>query len=167
MSELSPKREYPIFRPHLDGCVGRDPRLANELNEAFCYCLYAIAANTYRGLVCGRADASAGEMLEMVAADAVEHFRIFGDLILALGGQPSVRAKIVVESIGLPPEDNAAARGHTVRKVLHAAREENRRATDLFQSLMGRTQDRVVRSVLSNVLRDIGLHRGMLESTLN
>ena len=167
MNEKFRKREYPIFRPQLEGCVGRDPRLANEANEALCYFLYAIAANTNRGAICKKIDASSEEVTEMIASDATEHFQIFGDLISALGGQPAVHARIVVESIPVPPEENAAARKHTVKRVLHAAREENRRATDLLQSLMGHTQDRVVRSVLSGILHDLGMHREMLNNTLS
>ena len=166
MNEQFSRKDRPVFRPRPEGCVGRDPRLAAELNEVLCYCIYTVAANTYRAMVCGKADSAIGEMLEMIAADGIGHFHVLGDLILALGGQPGVRANVFVEPISLPTEENGTARKYALRKALRSSREENRRATDLLQSLMGRTEDRVVRSILSGLLHDVGLHREMLERAL-
>lgn len=144
-------RQYPPFRPTLKGCVGRDPALARMLKPCYLDALYAVAAYTYRALLCEREDAALSELFDEIAVDGAEHFRLLGDLILALGGDASIRAQMRVDT----PQGREESGGV---QMLAQALQEERGRVDRYQTLMGRTQDRIVRSVLSHLLADVQHH---------
>ena len=151
MTPKSPNQPTPsdgVFRPALKGCVARDPRMAGMLAEDFRNCLCSIAANTYRAIL--TKDLSASSLFEKLIREDTALLRQLGELILALGGPPSLCAQLRV----LPAEGAPYSRGPCTSQLLREALRENKRAIDSLQTKMGQTADRVVRSVLSQLLTD-------------
>ncbi len=154
----------PPFRPTLRGCVAKDRRLSRMLEEAYAGELYAVAANTYRSLVCEAADARLSALFDEIAVEEAEHFRLVGDLILSLGGNPALHAPLSVDRLSLSEGGEPA---FSLAAMTEAALREKRRVIERYQTLMGRTEDRIVRSLLSYLLADEERHAASLRGFLN
>ena len=134
----------PRFRPPMEGCVAKDRRLANGFKICYIDTFASIAANVYRSLVSLRCDRRASELFDCIAEEDLEHFRLLGELILALGGDTAMRG-IRGSCVG------GSGQGDTAAFLADACR-ERRRNIDRYQTLMGKTGDRVVRSMLAKLL---------------
>ncbi|MBQ9784876.1 MAG: hypothetical protein IJW29_05200 [Clostridia bacterium] len=132
----------PRFRPRLEGCVARDRHMAAALEVCYVDAFASVAANVYRSLVTAEADRGLSETYEWIAEEALEEFRTLGELILALGGDAMLR-----QSRRVRP---CASSSDT--RFLRACRAECERSIDRYETLMSRTGDRVVRSVLAGLL---------------
>ena len=142
----------PPFRPQLCGCVAHDPRLARAVEELYEEELYAICAYTYRRLLGTRA-----ELYADISKDEMRHFRLLGELILALGGNPVIRTQLRVDACELG-RGSAQASERACGQLLQESIREERRTIDRYQTLMGCTDDRIVRSVLSGIVDDEQRH---------
>ena len=137
---------YPPFRPSLRGCVGRDERLATAVYTVSVEAFFSISDNIYRSLICKDSDTTLCDLFEELAEADLERFRLLGELYLALcdGNEQKVRRSLHYKR---PSCASFNHRSHT-----SAALWERRRNIDCFETLMGRTEDRVVRSVFSKIL---------------
>ncbi len=159
------KKGCPPFRPTLDGCVGRDPRMAKLLEGCYRNELYAVSAYTYRSLMCEPIDREVADLFDAIAVEESEHFRLIGQLIVALGGNPEISAQLRVHTESLAREDSAqGARG--VRQMLLRSVREEKASIERYQTLMGSTQDRVVRSLLAHILSNEQYHIDQLQRAL-
>ncbi len=154
MTHSSDSRATPPFRPTLRGCVARDPKFAQALSEVYRHKLYEVAAMTYRSLIAEQSDAAAAGVFDEIAIDTAEHFRLLGDLILALGTDPCIQMHLSVERA---PRHRHTASDLSMQMALEA-KGEKKRSIDRLQTLMGRTSDRVVRSILTHLLADESRH---------
>ena len=161
MNPSSQNSSYPPFRPSLDGCVGRDLRLARMLTDCYLNELYAHAANTYRSLLCEKGERTLSDLFDELAADENEHFRLLGGLILALGGDPMIRTQLGVGG------NITACDGRWGMRMLDDALCEKKKMIDRYQTVMGHTQDRVVRSVLLYLLENEERHVERLQRAGN
>lgn len=136
-----------FFHPSPKGCVARDLRFARALEELYAEELTAVCSASYRSMLCCDCDARLSEVLLEQMQDEIVHFRFLGELILELGGNPSLRAQIRVETLHRP-EDTKGGCEVLSHAVLRQALRDKRNSIDHCQTLLGRTQDRVVRSLL-------------------
>jgi len=150
-------QDIPSFHPTPDGCVTRDLRLARAMQELYVDELTAIAAASYRAMLCAACDRELSELLHRQMRDEIRHFRFVGELILSLGGNPCVRMQIRVDPLtrtgDLDPD-----RCHLPKTVLCVALADKKRSVDRYQTMLGRTQDRVVRSFLSQMIDEEQRH---------
>ena len=149
---------YPPFRPSLRGCVGRDARLAAAVYTSYSEAFFSISDNIYRSLVYKDSDTTLCDLFEELAQTDLERFRLLGELYIALSetdGRKTVRYPYYKRSSCPSQNQNS----HTL-----AALWERRRNIDCFETLMGRTEDRVVRSVFSKILATERLLCRRLES---
>ena len=140
------------FRPTLGGCVIQDAKMARSIEESYLEKLQAAAAYTYRSIMTKEVDCTVSALFEEIAEEEDEHFRLLGELILALGANPTVRTGIRV-----PPISGCDRKEETVRTLLQVIEEaikEEKRKIDRLQILMGKTDDRVVRSLLDYLISD-------------
>ena len=149
---------FPPFYPTLDGCVARNLRLAAALEESYLEELGAVAAYTYRSMLLTRCEPRTAELFDRIAKEEMMHFRMLGELILALGGDPAVQGRIRVPSVEESGRGGEKRDLHGRARIFSDLRREARRAVDRYQTLMGSTQDRMVRSVLSHLLSDEHRH---------
>ena len=137
---------YPPFRPSLRGCVCRDTRLAASLYTCCSDAFFSISDNIYRSLVCRDSDTALSDLFEEIAERDLEQLRTLGELFLALSdadGRKTTRYPYFKRNA-------CPTRCHDT--PVTAALWERRRNIDCFETLMGRTEDRVVRSILTKLL---------------
>lgn len=157
MQYNSEKRPYPPFHPTLKGCVAHDRRMSRALEDCYAAELHAVAAYTYRSLLCEPADRTLSDLFNTLALEEIEHFRLLGELIIALGGNPTLRTRVQVESFPLCHGDSACSEREARCMIEDAIREE-KVLVDCYETLMSRTEDRVVRSVFSHLIADEQAH---------
>lgn len=146
MNPSEPLRPPSPFRPNLNGCVGKDLRLARATEDYYPEELASSVFYTYHSLLAEGQDPILADRLDDFSVEDSEHFRMLGKLILALGGNPSVRARICVGSGTGHPSFPDFLPADMLR--------EERRRIDRLQTLLGKSADRVVRSLLSYILAD-------------
>ena len=139
------------FRPRLEGCVAKDRRFASMLEICYVECFASIAANIYRSLIASHKERALGEAFEWIAQEELEELRLLGELILALGGNAELR--------------HVRLRSHSARACgtttyVEECRNERMRDIDRYETLMSRTGDRVVRSLMAKLL---SVQRRMLD----
>ena len=157
MQYHSEKRFYPPFHPTLEGCVAHDRRMSRALEDCYAAELHAIASYTYRSLLCEPFDRALADLFNGIALEEIQHFRLLGELILALGGNPVLRTRIQVEPAPLCGGDRACSDREASCLIDDAIREE-KCLIDCYETLMSRTEDRVVRSVFSHLIADEQAH---------
>jgi len=151
-------RGFPAFYPTLDGCVARDLRFAAALEESYMEELGSVAAYTYRALLWAKREPDVASLFDWLAKEEMLHFRMLGELILALGGNPVVHASLRVQGIEQDGRGGCKKDMRSRASLFADSIREERRGIDRYQTLMGRTQDRVVRSVLAHLLGDEHRH---------
>ena len=151
------KRTGARFSPMLTGCVATDMRMARALEGCYLDILYAVAAESYRAAVCGKWDPELGSLFRDLAEEALCYLRISGELIAALGGDPAPRAQLRVDSY-VPRSFCAEAELRERDRMLRDAIRERKRRCECMESVMGKTQDGVVRSVLATLIGEERRH---------
>ena len=151
--EREERHNPPPFRPTFTGCVAKDIHMARALEDAYCAKLYAVAADTYRSLITEAFDRTLSELFDAFAVEALWHFRLLGELILALGGNPAVRTPVRVEPREVRADESVRSSRAALR-LLEDAKRDGKRMIDRLETLMGHSGDRVVRSVLAGILDD-------------
>ena len=136
---------YPPFRPSLRGCVGRDERLATAVYTVSVEAFFSISDNIYRSLVCKDRDTSLSDLFNELAEADLERFRLLEELFLALSDNGKSKTSCY-------PYRKRTSPPRTQNSPLQTALWERRSNIDCFETLMGRTEDRVVRSVFSKIL---------------
>lgn len=153
MSQNYPENKHiPSFHPQFCGCVAHDPKMARAVTELYEEELYAISAYTYRSLLYDRSD-----LFLDLSKDEMKHFRLLGELILALGGNPMIRTQVRVDGYELE-RGSTCVSGHACTQMLNDSIREEKLAIDRYQTLMGCTNDRIVRSVLAGLVDDEQRH---------
>ena len=137
---------YPPFRPSLRGCVGRDARLAAAVYTCSVEAFFSISDNIYRSLTYKDCDNELCDLFEELAQADLERFRLLGELYIALSdtdGHKTAR---------YPYYKRTSCTSRNQDSPALSALWERRRNVDCFETLMARTEDRVVRSVFSKIL---------------
>lgn len=140
----------------------RDLRMARLLEDCYHAELCAVANYTYRSLMSEAVSQELSDVLDRIVVDETEHFLLLGRLICSLGGNPAVRTRVQTASLSLACDDCGAA-SRAVEAMLDDAIREEREEIDCYQTLMGRCEDRIVRSFLSQIIADEERHIRYLE----
>lgn len=143
----------------------RDLRMARLLEDCYHAELCAVATYTYRSLMCETVSQELSDILDRIAIDETEHFLLLGRLIRSLGGNPTVRTRVQTAPLSFENAD-CRATCRTVENMLATAMREEREEIDCYQTLMGRCEDRIVRSFLSQIIADEERHVRYLEKML-
>ena len=149
---------YPPFRPSLRGCVGRDARMAAAVYTCCSEAFFSISDNVYRSLACRDCDTALSDLFEELAEKDLENFRLLCELFRALGDTEGQKKPCY------PYRKRASCPARDQDSPALTALWERRRNIDCFETLMGRTEDRVVRSVFSKLLASERLFCRRLES---
>ena len=162
---FDPSRATPSFRPHFAGSVAKDTRFAQLLEEVYAEELASVAADTYRSLLLEAEGGRLSERFDCFAMEEIAHLRMVGELCAALGRVPVLRAQIRIDPrrMGVDGEGITA---RTLQGMLTEALREENHSIDRYQTLMGKTQDRVVRSTLAYLAEEEQRHAEELERML-
>lgn len=143
----------------------RDARPIALLEDCYRAELSAVAAYTYRALVTESVSGELSALFDRIAVDESEHFRLTGELIASLGGNPVIRARVHTEPYdfsGLTPQKTAV----TVSRMLREAMREEREEIDRYQTVMAHTEDRILRSFLAQIIGDEERHLGRMKAMM-
>ena len=143
----------------------KDPRLARRLEESYRAELSATASYTYRSMMTEPISKELSDALDQIAVDEMEHFRLLGLLIVSLGGNPTLCTSVHTDRMELNTEDERKLSVSVTCMLSDAIREE-RAEIDRYQTLMARTQDRIVRSFLCQMIADEERHVARLYSMI-
>ncbi len=137
---------YPPFRPSLRGCVCRDARLAASLYTCCSDAIFSISDNIYRSLILKDTDTALSDLFGELAEKDLERFRLLSELFLALSDADGHKTPCY------PLRKRTSCTARSQDSPALVALWERRRNIDCYETLMGRTEDRVVRSVFSKLL---------------
>ena len=154
-----------FFHPAPAGSVAHDLRMAHALEESLADELTSVASASYRSMLCESCDRRLSEILLAHMQDGILHFRLLGEAILALGGNPSLRTQVRVETLHRP--DGRYGCEGLLQALLAQALRDKRRSIDRYQTLLGRSEDRVVRSLLLWLIGEEQRHAAELEAFQN
>ncbi len=145
------------FHSHirLKGLAAQDPHYAGQLLPAYQDALSAIAAYTYRSLIAGEQSQELSGLFDQLSTDALRQFQTLGELILALGGNPVIYTPLRTDAEEEAPQTGG---GELLPLFLQDSIREERSAVERCETLLGKTDDRVVRSVLMQILREKQSH---------
>lgn len=143
----------------------RDLKLARSLEAGYRAELYSTAAYTYRSMMIEPISKELSDALDRIAIDEMEHFRLLGLLIVSLGGNPVLCTHLQTEKLEFNGGDSGSLSVSVTRMLSDAIREE-RQEIDRYQTLMGRTQDRIVRSFFCQMIADEERHVAKLYSMI-
>ena len=135
----------------LRGVARQDPAFALLLLPAYQEALGAVASYTYRSLLSGERSQELSTLFDRMATDALEQFQTLGELIVALGGNPVIYTPPGSEAAVLP---SGPLTDERLRQFVQDSIREERRAVEDCETLLGKTDDRVVRSVLLQTVRE-------------
>ena len=140
------------FLPDFFGCVRKDPRLAraverlcSEEMETVSYCLWCEA-------LLGEEDGATAALLETLVREAAYRFRFLGRLLLALGGDLSLRGQIRLQR-----RETGSDADPLPQSILYGCLLRMRRLGAAYRSVIEGSlavKDGVVRSALSCLLED-------------
>lgn len=153
------------FHPSLSGCVAKDGRMAHALEGCYLDALYETAAQSYRAVLCEESDGELSALFAGLGEDALWRFRLIGSLIREMGANPTVRAQLRVDAYepnGICHEIELRERERMIRDAIR----EKKREVDRMESLMGKTQDGVVRSLLATLVGEARRNAERLEAVL-
>lgn len=159
------KRTEPRFSPALAGCVATDARTARALESCYLDALYTVAAESYRAAICEAWDGELAALLRELVEEALYCMRILMELTVALGGDPAPRVQLRVDSYA-PRGTCREAELRERDRMLRDAVCERKRRIECMESVMGKTQDSVVRSVLATLIGEERLHAERLIGSL-
>lgn len=154
------------FRPMFTGCVARDLIMARALGEVYHGELSRVAANIYRSVIVSAKDPMKARLLEHIATEDCEHFRMLGELIFALGGSPMIRTVVRTDTKRHGCTDRSD-RDFAARQLIREALCEKTRTVEKLEGLLAKSEDRVVRSLLTNLLREEEGHAAALRQALS
>ncbi len=164
MKELN--RGYRLSAQSIASCIpSRDLRMARLLEECHQAELCAVASYTYRSLMIEAVSHELSDILDRIAIDETEHFLLLGRLIYSLGGNPTVRTRVQTVPLSFDRCDGKATT-LAVEDMLCRSMQEEREEIDCYQTLMGRCEDRIVRSFLSQIIADEERHLRYLEKMI-
>lgn len=150
----------------LVGKVDEDVRMAHRLGECYDEELQVIAAYIYRSVMTEESVPHVSGMFDALANEEIWHFRRLGELILALGGNPVLRTTVRVDPLELC-EDVPSRLQTVLPRCLRESIREQQSLVDRYETLVGKTSDRVVRSVLAEFIADEQRHIALLRNMLD
>lgn len=152
----SPK-DYPATE-HLR----HDPRMARLLFRAYNDELTTISTYTYNSIILADLCPQTANLFETLSMTEMRHFRLLGQAIRRLGGNPSIRTDLRVTSYEPCP---GSAHPQTVpvsRQMLRCAIAAEQTAAWEYRALAGKTRDEALKSLLCRLAADEEEHAVLL-----
>lgn len=140
-----------------------DPRMARLLFRAYYDELTAISTYTYNGIILSDPCPTVAALFESLSTTEMRHFRLLGESIRHLGGNPSIRTDLRITSFE-PCADAAHSHAEQVcrQMVRNAICAEQTSAWE-YRALAGKTRDEQLKQILYRLAADEDEHARMLQ----
>ena len=141
----------------------RDPRMARLLFRAYYDELNALSTYTYNSIILAELRPAVASLFSSLSMTEMHHFRLIGEAIRHLGGNPSIRADLRVTSFEPCPD---AVHTHTesvCRQMIRNALSGEQTAAWEYRALAAKTRDDGLKQILYRLAADEEEHACMLQ----
>ena len=146
--------------PSADG-VMKNPRLINGVVAARCDEINTISDYVYYGIILAECYPALSELFERLAMTEMLHFKLLGQMILALGGNPCIRARVGGASVCTPPT------ACDVKRLLESAIASEKKACAEYNRLAAEAcGDKFAEEIFCRLASDEDGHAKMLCAAL-
>ena len=139
------------FLPRFSGCVEKDRRMARAVERLYREELESVAFYLYSSLLAEDTDPTLSVLFDSLAVEKARHFKILGNLLHALGGDPSLCLQTRTTYASFVRTEDPDKKKQS---LLYESLEEERRVASFYSALLAHTEDGVVRSVLSCLMEE-------------
>ena len=156
---------YPEASPHYPptGCLRRDGRMARLLFRAYYDELTAISTYTYNSIILADLCPAVATLFTTLSMTEMHHFRLLGDAIRHMGGNPSIRADLRVTSFE-PCAESAHPHTESVcRQMVRNAVCGEQTAAWEYRALAGKTKDDALKQILCRLAAEEEEHASMFQ----
>lgn len=154
-------RNPSVSYPSAEG-VMKNPRLINGVLAARCDELNAISDYVYYSIILAECYPGVSELFEKLAMTEMLHFRLLGQVVLALGGNPCVRCRVGGSSVCVPPKVC------DVKRLLENAISGEKKSCSDYKRLAAETcGDKIAEEIFCRLASDEEGHARMLSTALN
>ncbi len=144
------------FCPHFYGSVGQDERTGRRLMPCYSAAASLGILYGYRRLMAEPFHTELCLLFEEIEKDKRWHFGMLGRLILVLGVEPIPSARL--NPAAEPWEHSRTAWKRNLPRLLSVCIRQESVGIERLQTVMGSTDDRVVRSFLAQLIGDEERH---------
>jgi rubrerythrin len=154
--------EASIPYPSLDH-LHRDPRMARLLFRGYYDELTAISTYTYNSIILTDLCHGAATLFSTLSMTEMRHFRLLGEAIRRLGGNPSIRTDLRITSFE-PCADSSHPHTESVcRQMIKNAINAEQTAAWEYRALACKTRDETLKQLLCRLANDEEEHASMLQ----
>ena len=144
-------------------CLRHDPRMARLLFRAYYDELTAISTYTYNSIILADPCPTVATLFESLSMTEMHHFRLLGETIRHLGGNPSIRADLRVTSFEPCAEAGHSHADSVCRQMVRNAICAEQTAAWEYRALAGKTRDEELKKILCRLASDEEEHARMLQ----
>lgn len=147
--------------------VQRNPRMARMLFAPRAGELQAISDYTYYSIVFADTMPELSALFEDISLTEMRHFRLLGDLIVALSGDPVVNLRLHTAPLGLTEDNDSRAPVAAVRVVESLLRDEEAASREYARLAAAFQNDPAAAAILTRLSADEAGHARMLRRALS
>jgi rubrerythrin len=141
----------------------RDSRMARLLFRAYYDELTALSTYTYNSIILTNLCPGVATLFTTLSMTEMRHFRLLGEAIRRLGGNPSIRTDLRITSFE-PCADSAHPHTESVcRQMVRNAICAEQTAAWEYRALAGKTRDEQLKQILCRLAADEDEHARMLQ----
>lgn len=141
----------------------RDPRMARLLFRAYYDELCVLSTYTYNSIILADLCPGVATLFSSISMTEMRHFRLLGEAIRHMGGNPSIRTDLRITSFE-PCAESAHPHTESVcRQMLRNAIAAEQTAAWEYRALAGKTKDEALKQILCRLAADEEEHASMLQ----
>lgn len=144
-------------------CLRKDPRMARLLFRAYYDELTSLSAYTYNSILLADPRPAVAALFQSLSMTEMRHFRLLGEAIRRLGGNPSIRADLRVTSFETCAESPHPQTEAVCKCMVRNAICAEQTAAWEYRALAGKTADEGLRRLLCALAHDEEEHEAMLQ----
>lgn len=144
-------------------CLRKDPRMARLLFRAYYDELTALSTYTYNSIILSDLCPAVATLFESISMTEMRHFRLLGDTIRRIGGNPSIRADLRVTSFEPCAESSHPHIEAVCNRMVRNAICAEQTAAWEYRALAGKTADEGLHRLLCCLAHDEEEHEAMLQ----
>ena len=141
-----------------------DPRMARLLFRAYYDELSTVSTYIYNSIQLAESCPQTASLYESIAMTEMRHFRLLGNAIRRMGGNPIIRTDLRIASFELCLDAPRQRVDHTARGTVRIAVAAEQTAAWEYRALAGKTRDEALKALLCRLAADEEEHARMLQN---
>jgi rubrerythrin len=158
MPHNEPSKSYPT-----SDLLHRDPRMARLLFRAYYDELNALSTYTYNSIILAELRPAVASLFTALSMTEMRHFRLLGESIRHLGGNPSIRTDLRILSFEPCPDTAHVHTDSVCRQMIRNAIAAEQTSAWEYRALAAKTRDDGLKQILCRLAADEEEHACMLQ----